>query len=631
MIAPLPPPPPPPAADTVRAALSCLVCSTCDHPLCQSSDILTDRIPQAKLLTSHVFAYELEDLLDINQGVWCYNCSEDVTSSVTLDGGDALQPLPWLEHGRSSTSSSEGEDDDEVDDVAVQANGMTSGSRHRGSGEHSRQRRRTGRRLEVHNEGQAGIALEHAAAATAAAAPWSSSSSAAATQVTTSSSHRFDLIRVVTSSIVGISVTASTERAMNSATITTTNNEEDGAVVVGDGASAPSSAAMRNTNIFADVTVHESGAMYYQHRSSGESGKSWFLDAIPSSRLKCRHCNTLVGWQFTPAGAGAPEGSSDSPTTDRNNDNDDDDADMRRRRAENEIHRRHPAPGGDNNEINNEFRGLNTLDTNAAIAHTTTSHHQEDDTNNGTRHDGHNNNFCVLLLKKLKQRDWNLRDILSRSAAEPSSSTGGVERLTDDNNNNGNATQPQFTLEEELMLRIQSLRAQAALYMDLLMKHKEQGDVQRQLLQSQKDRIGAHEEKLTTLQQIVQAQRQQLDMQHRQMQFQEELLRNQREQIQTQQQQIEVEQLLMGEQNRTIQTQLEQMRVMQAHMRAKDERIRLECEIRRRQEVRIQELQQQQQQLQGSSGSGPPAGANQLPAPQEGPDPSSVCLLEEEV
>jgi hypothetical protein len=59
--------------------------------------------------------------------------------------------------------------------------------------------------------------------------------------------------------------------------------------------------------------------------------------------------------------------------------------------------------------------------------------------------------------------------------------------------------------------------------------------------------------------------------------------------------------MLLGEQNRTIHTQLEQMKVMQAHLRAKDERLRLETEMRR-----LNDRRQQQQQLVDSQP--PPSG-----------------------
>lgn len=168
--------------------------------------------------------------------------------------------------------------------------------------------------------------------------------------------------------------------------------------------------------------------------------------------------------------------------------------------------------------------------------------------------------FAALMLQAVRQREWSPLDVVAACRRD---------RVSHQNPD-----------QDELQLRVLSLKAQTSLYVDLLSKHKEQSDVQRQLLSSQKDRIVAHEEKICTLQQIVEAQRHQLEMQAKHMKYQEDLLTNQREQISTQQQQIEVEQLLLCEQNKTIHSQLDQMRVMQAHLRAKDERIRIETELR---------------------------------------------------
>ncbi|CUF94515.1 Hypothetical protein, putative [Bodo saltans] len=470
------------------AKLSCLVCATCDASIAQSSDILTYPIPAGRLSSSTTFAYELEDLLDLSVGAWCYSCTEHVESSLTLVEPSSLEPSPWS-----------------------------------GTSEALRQLHQDTIIGNISNE-------------TAYQAPLMAS--AATTSRREANSNRVDLIRTCgsllnASLILSLPTTsevydhhAENDGVLSTTTTTTTariEEEEEEA-----------------------VQFEETHAIFRQTRSH----ESWFRGFHAKGKVLCVGCDEHLGWFFTPT-----------------------------------ITAQQQVGSSGHEEFSTELR----QDINSGALPISTAA-----ADNNNIDDVDIVPFCGLLLKKMKQREWSLSEILRPihastlkrvGLAAASSSSGPRSSATD------------LTLAD-LTLRVQSLRQQTMLYIDLLTKHKEQGDVQRQLLQSQKDRIGAHEEKIMTLQQIADAQRQQLDMQQRHLKYQEDLLRNQREQIATQQQQIEVEQMLLAEQNRTIHTQLEQMKVMQAHMRAKDERLRLETEMRRLHEQRSQQKQQETQQPQ---------------------------------
>ncbi|RNF11909.1 hypothetical protein TraAM80_00604 [Trypanosoma rangeli] len=175
--------------------------------------------------------------------------------------------------------------------------------------------------------------------------------------------------------------------------------------------------------------------------------------------------------------------------------------------------------------------------------------------------------FLGLELKKIRQRQWGLRDFQRRY--QQSKNIKSFREMF-----------PEAEELENLYSRLTALRMQAELYNNLLRKHKERNDVQGALLLSQKERIHTYEEKLRTMQQIIEAQREQLEMQGRQIKHQEELVRNHKSQVHTQQQQIHVEQLLLTEQSRTIESQREQLRLIQVHLKARlvKERLDERCE-----------------------------------------------------
>ncbi|KAF8288202.1 hypothetical protein TcBrA4_0016240 [Trypanosoma cruzi] len=164
--------------------------------------------------------------------------------------------------------------------------------------------------------------------------------------------------------------------------------------------------------------------------------------------------------------------------------------------------------------------------------------------------------FLGLELKKIRERQWGLRDFQKRYQRSKELKT--FREMF-----------PEAEELENLYSRLTALRMQSELYNNLLRKHKERNDVQSALLQSQKERIHTYEEKLRTMQQIIEAQREQLEMQGRQIKHQEELVKNHKSQVHTQQQQIHVEQLLLTEQSRTIESQREQLNLIQAHLRAR--------------------------------------------------------------
>ncbi|RNF26045.1 uncharacterized protein Tco025E_01674 [Trypanosoma conorhini] len=175
--------------------------------------------------------------------------------------------------------------------------------------------------------------------------------------------------------------------------------------------------------------------------------------------------------------------------------------------------------------------------------------------------------FLGLELKKIRQRNWGLRDFQRRYQQSQ-------------NINTFRDMFPEAEKLENLYSRLTALRMQSELYNNLLRKHKERNDVQGALLLSQKERIHTYEEKLRTMQQIIEAQREQLEMQGRQIKHQEELVRNHKSQVHTQQQQIHVEQLLLTEQSRTIESQREQLKLIQVHLKARlvKERLDERCE-----------------------------------------------------
>jgi hypothetical protein len=477
---------------------SCLVCACCDASIAQSTDIVPFPIPAGGLSSSTVFAYELEDLLDLSVGVWCYSCTEHVESSVTLVEPAALQPSPWS-----------------------------------GTNDAMRQLTRADR------ETQIGVPSE------SAASPELTASNAASSSVRSeATSKRIDLIRI-RDTLINASLVLSPSSVRDQASSPpSTAADGEGARTDHGGSYDQDAASSRNE----EILFEETHAIFRQTRTH----ESWFRGFSAKGKLFCAGCDEHLGWLFVPKGR---RSSSSSVLLVPQDEEDEQAAPSSSDIAEQEV-----------------------MDNGGTLMPSITSSHviaNIDETDLAP--------FCGLLLKKMKQREWNLLEILRPLYAS------SVKRAASSASAGAGSTDASLV---DLTLRVQSLRQQTMLYIDLLTKHKEQGDVQRQLLQSQKDRIGAHEEKISTLQQIADAQRQQLDMQQRHLKYQEELLRNQREQIATQQQQIEVEQMLLGEQNRTIHTQLEQMKVMQAHLRAKDERLRLETEMRR-----LNDRRQQQQQL----------------------------------
>jgi hypothetical protein len=160
--------------------------------------------------------------------------------------------------------------------------------------------------------------------------------------------------------------------------------------------------------------------------------------------------------------------------------------------------------------------------------------------------------FVGLELKRIVQRDWNLRAFLDRYNKSRNIST--FRELF-----------PEAEELQSLYSRLLGLRTQTELYNSLLRRHKEQNDVQMALLNSNKDRMHTYDEKIKTMQQIIEAQRAQIEMQTRQIRNQEELVQSHRRQFATQQRQMDVEQLLLSQQSKTIESQKEQLRLLKTH------------------------------------------------------------------
>ncbi|KPA76653.1 hypothetical protein ABB37_07507 [Leptomonas pyrrhocoris] len=160
--------------------------------------------------------------------------------------------------------------------------------------------------------------------------------------------------------------------------------------------------------------------------------------------------------------------------------------------------------------------------------------------------------FVGLELKRIVQRDWDLRSFQNRYSKSRELST--FRELF-----------PEAEELQSLYSRLLGLRTQTELYNSLLRRHKEQNDVQMALLNSNKDRMHTYDEKIKTMQQIIEAQRAQIEMQTRQIRNQEELVQSHRRQFATQQRQMDVEQLLLSQQSKTIDSQKEQLRLLKLH------------------------------------------------------------------
>jgi hypothetical protein len=178
--------------------------------------------------------------------------------------------------------------------------------------------------------------------------------------------------------------------------------------------------------------------------------------------------------------------------------------------------------------------------------------------------------FCAFQMQRIYLVRWGVDDVLNWHVKTRAR----------------NQEKHPAAVPSDSLLRLQILQTQAELYADLLQKHKDQSDVQRQLLTSLNQRLQTREEKIDTMQQIIDAQREQLQMQTKHITFQDRLLLNHKEQVLTQQLQIEAEQRLLGEQNKTIHEQLQQLRLLhrqlELHLQHKRERLAVELpEIQR--------------------------------------------------
>lgn len=123
-------------------------------------------------------------------------------------------------------------------------------------------------------------------------------------------------------------------------------------------------------------------------------------------------------------------------------------------------------------------------------------------------------------------------------------------------------------INEAVEERTRSLKTQAELVISLLEKHKEQTNVLSQLLRGQKDKLRTQEDKINTYEQIFNAHKRQLETQTKHITFQDDLMRTLKTQAECQQKQIESQQGILREQNSTIHKQNGHVREMQFYLRS---------------------------------------------------------------
>lgn len=147
--------------------------------------------------------------------------------------------------------------------------------------------------------------------------------------------------------------------------------------------------------------------------------------------------------------------------------------------------------------------------------------------------------FLGLEIKNLRPSEWSLRDFQSRYTQTKNVETfrelfPGVEEL------------------QSFYSRLTALRTQAALYHNLLRKHKEQHEVQSAILQTQKSRMEAYEGRLKTMQEIISSQRAQLVAQVDRLLTQNEYIKAQSRKMQMQTERFQIERMISTEKDQTI-------------------------------------------------------------------------------
>ncbi|KEG08513.1 hypothetical protein DQ04_07011040 [Trypanosoma grayi] len=535
------------------ATTLCLVCSRCEHPICSRDDLLMTAV--AKGTTENAFVYNLEDLLNLEVSVPCYSGDEVAEVSVVVSEKILTAPLPpaarllaleaVVESQRLQRPQQEVSPD--AGGVAHAPGGSDRDTAHSGgtsfmSGDTTVD---TGTVEEENDQSEANPTQ-----------PEQVSLNNSINEHVLRSLARFggvkecrvDLICVKEDVQLGGLVLCTKDRSAGVPPAPPSSSSQGDAENSNTNDNAPHSRVPHSIVEAAhrpppptqwsthpgNLVVEEA---YIQVRRRTKTARCpWFEAYDCRGRLECSDCHLGLGFLFVRKTC-----ESASPLTP----------------TEDTVEYRSVAQADEGNvEGVHEPHQKRERKEDEGRCDGGGEHQQEQKSKDGGGADQYPDTFVGLELKKIRQREWGLRDFQKRY--EQAKNLKTFRELF-----------PEAEELESLYGRLTALRTQSELYNNLLRKHKEQNDVQSALLQSQKERIHTYEEKLRTMQQIIEAQRAQLEMQGRQIKHQEELVRNHKSQVVTQQHQIHVEQLLLSEQSRTIESQREQLTLIQTHLRAR--------------------------------------------------------------
>lgn len=495
-----------------QPALTCFICSRCEFPICTAADII--REPVSGGTTDEAFVYDFEDMLNLETAVPCYSRREEVKSSVYVSPDllglplssnarrHALQAVEESEIAQGRTLSNVEETlkiiEEEESVTASYANGPSLSVE--AEPMELQQRTDDERRMNTESSGAEQDAVRTVPSHGPSGRRTDDDMQMHYSSMGLTTESRMDIVGV-SYEILGVGVLQSNTDRSDAAPSPVNGSEIisehlTGTQSIDPDFSDPVRDPPKPTTWKAPGNLEVEECFIKVARSSLTGVKPWFRSFTCSTRVECPECHLGLGYAFERTADPISESSYQENADEASKD----EVEPCSKKGKTEVPLSRVVDG-----IESKFPDC----------------------------------FLGLEIKNLRPSEWTLKDFQRRYTHTKNVETfrelfPGVEEL------------------QSFYSRLTALRTQAALYHNLLRKHKEQHEVQSAILQTQKCRMEAYEGRLKTMQEIISSQRAQLVAQVDRLLTQNDYIKTQSRKMQMQTERFQIERMISTEKDQTI-------------------------------------------------------------------------------